>query len=207
MPAVLLVAALIVAYLVGALPTSYLLGKALKGIDIREHGSGNAGATNVARVVGAWPGLVVLLVDIGKGWAAAAPLASWASAAGAAGSRQTLQAVLGFSAVCGHIWSPFLAFQGGKGVATAAGVLFGLDRLAALLAVLVWGATALLTRYVSVSSIAAVMAVPCWLAVTARPASWVLVSVALCLIIVAKHRANLGRLWRHEEHRLGSPRN
>ena len=193
----------VVAYLVGAFPTSYLMGRLVKGIDIRQHGSGNAGATNTARVVGTGPGLVVLLVDIGKGWGPVACLAPWVQHGGGWLSGETAQALFGFCAVCGHLWSPWLGFQGGKGVATATGVLLGLAPPVAGLAAVVWLAVAATTRYVSVSSIAAVTVVPVLMALTARPLSWVMVSAVLCVLIVAKHRVNLVRLLRHEESRLG----
>lgn len=199
---IMTVAAAIVAYCLGSFPTSYLIGRAVKGVDIREHGSGNAGATNVARVVGTLPGLVVLLVDIAKGWAAAGPLVLWGRQAGVSLSPDTAQAVFGLCAVCGHIWSPFLRFQGGKGVATSAGVLIGLSPALAAIAVAIWGATAIATRYVSVSSIAAVTAMPMVMAMAGRPMSWIIVSALLCVLVVAKHRANLVRLLRGEEHRI-----
>lgn len=200
------VVAAIVAYFLGSFPTSYLVGRVVKGVDIRRHGSGNAGATNVARVVGTLPGLVVLLVDIAKGWAAAGPLVHWAQQAGLTLSPETAQAVFGLCAVCGHIWSPFLNFQGGKGVATSAGVLLGLSPMLAGAAVAVWVAVAAATRYVSVSSVAAVTAVPLIMALTAHPLSWVVVSALLCVIVVAKHRTNLVRLLHGEEHRIGASR-
>jgi len=197
------VVAAIVAYFLGSFPTSYLVGLAVKGVDIRRHGSGNAGATNVARVVGTLPGLIVLFVDIAKGWAAAGPLVHWAHAAGLTLSPETAQAVFGLCAVCGHIWSPFLNFQGGKGVATSAGVLLGLSPALAGAAVAVWVAVAAATRYVSVSSVAAVTAVPLIMALTARPLSWVAVSALLCVLVVAKHRTNLVRLLHGEERKIG----
>lgn len=202
MSVLITVVAALVAYFLGSFPTSFLIGKAVKGVDIREHGSGNAGATNVARVVGKWPGLVVLLVDIAKGWVSAGPLALWGQQAGVSLSPETAQAVFGLCAVCGHIWSPFLNFQGGKGVATSAGVLLGLSPALAAIAVAIWGATAAATRYVSVSSIAAVTAMPLVMAMAGRPMSWIIVSALLCVLVVAKHRTNLVRLLRGEEHRL-----
>ena len=189
----MVVAGAVAAYFLGSFPTSYLVGKALRGIDIRQHGSGNVGATNVYRVVGKLPGLFVLLVDISKGWLAAAWLAR----------SETTQALFGLCAVCGHIWSPFLGFRGGKGVATALGALLGLAPAMAGLAVGIWGVTAMITRYVSVSSIVAVTVVPFAMAVTAKPVAWVAASARLCVIIVAKHRPNLVRLLHREEPRIG----
>lgn len=201
-PFVVTVASLVAAYALGSFPTSYLVGRWVKGVDIRQHGSGNAGATNVYRVVGKLPGLLVLIVDIAKGWAAA-PLAHAALEAGAAMPPDTLRAVLGVCVVCGHIWSPFLAFHGGKGVASALGVLLGFSPVFAAAAVGIWIATAAVTRYVSVSSIVAVTIVPLLMAVTAQPVAWVAASAFLCVIVTAKHRSNLIRLLRHEEPRLG----
>lgn len=188
------IAGAVVAFFLGSFPTSFLMGRAVGGIDIREHGSGNAGATNVYRVVGKVPGLIVLVVDIAKGWVAVGPLATWTSGP---------SAIFGLCAVCGHIWSPFLGFRGGKGVATATGVLLGLSPGLAGMAIVVWLATAWFTRYVSVSSMVAVTAVPVVMAVTGRPMSWVLVSAILCVIIVAKHRPNIIRLLHREESRIG----
>ncbi len=196
----------VLAYFLGSFPTSYLAGRALKGIDIRQHGSGNVGATNAYRVIGKGPGLFVLVVDLAKGWAAAGPLASHVLRLGAPLPPETIQSLFGLCAVCGHIWSPFLRFRGGKGVATATGVLLALSPVLAGLAVLVWMGVAMITRYVSVSSIVAVTAVPLVMAVTAQPASWVAVSVILCLIIVAKHRPNIDRLRRRQEPRIGERR-
>lgn len=202
MSLILLLVTMVAAYFLGSFPTSFLVAKALKGVDIRRHGSGNAGATNTARVVGKWPGLFVLLVDMAKGWVAAAPLAGWAQVAGLQTDPDTARALFGLCAVCGHIWSPFLGFQGGKGVATALGMLIGLSPVMAGVAGGVWLAVALATRYVSAASIAAVTAVPLVMAVTGRPFSWVGVSAALCVIIVAKHRGNIVRLLRGEERRI-----
>ena len=199
-----MVATMIAAYFLGSCPTSFLVAKAVKGIDIRQHGSGNAGATNTARVVGKLPGLFVLIVDVGKGWVAAGPLVVWSQAAGLTVPPETARAVFGLCAVCGHIWSPFLGFHGGKGVATALGVLLGLSPALAGLAAAVWIGTAVASRYVSAASIAAVTIVPIVMALTARPFIWVAVSAALCVIIVAKHRANIVRLLHGEEHRLGA---
>lgn len=196
-------AATIAAYFLGSFPTSFLMAKAVKGVDIRQHGSGNVGATNTARVVGTLPGLFVLIVDVAKGWVAAGPLVGWGQAAGMGLPPDTAQAVFGLCAVCGHIWSPFLGFQGGKGVATALGVLLGFSPPLGGTAVGIWLATAAATRYVSAASIAAVTATPLVMALTARPFSWVVVSAALCVIIVAKHRANIVRLLHGEEHRIG----
>src|SRR3989338_1416800 len=203
---IMTLAAIVASFFLGSFPTSYLMGKAIKGIDIRQHGSGNAGATNVYRVVGKLPGLLVLVVDVAKGWVAAGPLAVWGAQAGMTISVESAQAALGVGAVCGHVWSPFLQFRGGKGVATAAGVLLALSPGMAGMAVVIWVGSAWLTRYVSVSSILAVTVVPLVMALMGKPSAWVMAGTAICVIVVFRHRANIGRLLRGEEHHLGTPR-
>lgn len=179
------------AYLLGSIPTGVLIGK-LKGIDVRKRGSGNVGATNVARVVGKLPGLLVLIVDVAKGWIPAALLPAGPS----------LKILLGMAAVAGHIWNPFLQFQGGKGVATALGVLWGLDPRVALGSTAVWIAAALATRYVSVASSAAALAAPFLMALLGLPTPWILGGIVVSLAIIARHRPNFLRLLHGEEHKI-----
>ncbi len=196
-----LAAALVASYLLGSFPTAYLLAKAVKGIDIRTVGSGNVGATNTLRHVGRWPALVVLLVDVLKG-----ALASFCVPRLVAGDS-TLQTSLlcGLSAVVGHNFPCFLGFRGGKGVATTLGVLIGCAPWMALTAVAVWLAFFLPTRYVSLGSIAAAIAVPTVQLVRRQQTGEVLLGFAIGLLIVARHHANLRRLLQGTEHRVGSP--
>lgn len=191
-----------VAFFFGSFPTSYLVTRWLKGADIRELGSGNAGATNVYRVVGKLPGGVVLVADALKGWIPVMLMANWIAAGNGGIPVEWLRAFYGVAAVAGHIWSPFLGFTGGKGVATAAGVLIGFNPVCALLAAFVWFVAAFLTRYVSVGSIVAAVVVPLLLAVAGQPPSYVIASAVLCIVIVYKHKVNIVRLLRNEEHRI-----
>src|SRR3989338_5088795 len=125
---------IILAYLTGSIPTAYIFGRMSKGIDIRQHGSGNVGATNVFRVLGKWPGTVVLMLDILKGTIAAAVVPDMLGLTGV-----LHRAALALAVVCGHNWTVFLKFKGGKGVATAFGVLIGLTiRIAVIRPVLLW---------------------------------------------------------------------
>lgn len=186
-------ALLCAAYLLGSIPTGVLVGR-FKGIDVRRRGSGNVGATNVARVVGKVPGLLVLIVDVAKGWVPVAVLGSW-------GPTSTI--LLGMAAVAGHIWNPFLQFQGGKGVATAFGVLLGLDLRVAVGTLGVWIAAAAVTRYVSVASVSAALAAPFLMLFLGLPASWVLGAIGVGLAVMARHRPNFLRLIHGEEHRIG----
>ena len=133
---------IVLSYVLGSFPTSIVVGKWLKGIDIRKHGSGNAGATNVYRVMGLGPALLVGLVDMGKGLAALLVLPRMAT------GTTLLQILAGLAAIAGHIWPVFAGFRGGRGVITAAGVLIGLAPVAVLAAAAVWGIVTFFTGYV-----------------------------------------------------------
>lgn len=194
----MLLALVCATYLIGGFPTGLLMGKLFKGMDVRQHGSGNIGATNVLRVAGKLPGLLVLLIDTAKGWA---PVAFF----GALVPTQTAPILLSVAAVAGHIWNPFLQFKGGRGVATGLGVLLALDRKVGLAALGVWVIAFLTTRYVSVASISAALVAPFLIAFLGRPPSWVWGAIGIGLAIIARHRPNILRLLQGEEPRFGSP--
>ena len=202
MSVMVLLSAICAAYLMGSIPTGLIAGR-LKGVDVRRHGSGNVGATNVARVVGKLPGLIVLLVDAAKGWLPVTLLASKAAELGAPLPLDTLRIALGSAAVAGHIWNPFLQFQGGKGVATALGVLMGLDWRIGSCLIAVWGAAAFFSRYVSVASMLAALAAPFLMVFLGEPVSWVFGAIGVSLAILWRHRPNILRLLHREEHRIG----
>lgn len=185
------------AYLLGATPTAYLAGRLAKGIDLREHGSRNLGATNVYRVLGWRWAIPVALVDIAKGAIPVALFARWA------GMDPWGAVALGVAAVLGHVFSPYVRFRGGKGVATALGMFLALAPLAVAIAVPVWGGVLWLTGYVSLSSVLAAASFPVWVRLTqpaALPAFWA--SVGLAALIVFSHRANLRRLLAGTENRF-----
>jgi glycerol-3-phosphate acyltransferase PlsY len=192
-----LILGIIIAYLIGAIPTSYIFGRILKGVDLRQHGSGNLGATNVYRVVGRLPGSAVLLIDISKGLLAVTIIPALFQL------DETGSLLLGLSAVCGHIWTVYLKFKGGKGVATALGVLLGLKPPLVLVAVVVWALTVLITRYVSLGSILASITIPI---VVAFYGNWgleyAIFTIVLCIILVLRHHPNIKRLIKGEEKRL-----
>lgn len=196
-------AAVCVAYLMGSIPTGLLVVRLTKGLDIRQHGSGNVGATNVYRIGGKLPGFVVLIVDLLKGWVPVTWVAGQAIAFGAGAPAASVKILLGMAAVAGHIWNPFLQFKGGKGVATALGVLLGLDPRVGLACLAVWVGVFLLTRYVSVASVSAAFSAPFLISLLGLPTAWTLGAVAVALAIIARHRPNLLRLLHGEEHRFG----
>ena len=185
------------AYLLGAVPTSFVAGKLGRGIDLRAHGSKNLGATNVFRILGWKYAIPVVLVDIAKGAVPVALFGAW-SGLGAAWA-----AAFGATAVLGHVFSPFVGFRGGKGVATAAGMFIALAPLAVAIALPVWGLSLWLTGYVSVSSIVACVTFPVWVRLTepaAQPAFYA--SLGLAGLIVFSHRANIRRLLAGTENRF-----
>jgi glycerol-3-phosphate acyltransferase PlsY len=190
---------LLASYLLGAVPTSYLVSRAFAKIDLRQHGSGNLGATNLYRVLGWKYAVPVALFDIAKG---AGPVLIFAQQASAS---ELFALACGIASILGHVFSVFVRFKGGKGVATAAGVMLGLTPLALGIAAAVWGLVLLLTGYVSLSSIAAAAVLPVavyLLENAGRPAVlWVAIFVALAVILL--HRRNIERLFKGTESRFG----
>ena len=190
---------LLASYLLGAIPTSYLAARVFRGIDLREHGSRNLGATNLYRVLGWRYALPVGLFDAAKGLVPVLVFAPQVS------SSELFALVCGLVAVVGHVFSVFVGFKGGKGVATAAGVMLGLTPAALGVAVVVWAALVYLTGYVSVGSIAAAAVFPVavyLLDPPDRPAIlWL--DVAVAVAIVWLHRANIQRLLKGTENRFG----
>ena len=194
----------VAAYLLGSIPTGYLVARA-KGIDIRAVGSGNIGATNVFRILGKPAGILVLVVDGLKGFAACSWLADFVVQpfAVAPDKIEYLRIVAGISAVLGHNFTCWLKFKGGKGIATSAGVYFALAPLAAGIALVTWIVTAILTRYVSIASIAAAVALPAAVWLTPNSVVLRIVTTALGLLAIYKHKSNIQRLLNGTERRVG----
>ena len=186
----------IFSYLLGSIPTGYIIG-ALAGIDIRKVGSGNVGATNVARTVGKTKGLLTLTADVAKGFIPVFVALRF-------GLSNTAVASVGVAAFLGHLYPVFLKFQGGKGVATALGVLLALAPMATLVLVAVFGVVVFFSRIASVSSIAAAVAAPITLWSFSYPPTIVAVSVFLAVMIIFRHRENIRRLLAGTEPRFGA---
>jgi acyl phosphate:glycerol-3-phosphate acyltransferase len=188
-----IVLAIVAAYLLGSIPFAYLAGK-LRGIDIRTVGSKNVGATNVFRSLGKGTGFAVMGADIAKGLVAALIAlaltdAPWPLFAGAA-------------AILGHVFPVWLRFKGGKGVAVGGGVVLGLMPLTVLVLAIVFVAIVGVTRFVSLGSIAVAVAFTPLTLLFDEPWPNVVFAAAASVFVLAKHRANIGRLWRREELRL-----
>jgi glycerol-3-phosphate acyltransferase PlsY len=191
---------LVVGYLAGSLPTSFLAGK-LAGIDLREQGSKNLGATNVYRVLGWKYAIPVGLIDIAKG---AIPVALASSGAAA---RTWLPLAVGCAAIVGHVFSLFLRFRGGKGVATAAGVVLALAPAALGISAAVWVAVLTATGFVSLASILGAVVFPVSVRMLYPTSVYVFwAGVGLAAFIVFTHRTNIGRLFAGTENRFGRRR-
>ncbi len=188
---------LILGYLIGSLPFAVIVSKLFGLADPRSFGSGNPGATNVLRTGNKAAAALTLLGDASKGW-----LAMWLAAK--VGAGETAAALTGLAAFLGHLYPVFLRFKGGKGVATAIGVLIGLDGWLALAAALIWLATAVVSRYSSLAAVTAAAVAPTLALAWHGPGAVALVVGLMCLLLIWRHRGNLGRLLAGTENAIGS---
>ncbi|MFQ5510328.1 MAG: glycerol-3-phosphate 1-O-acyltransferase PlsY [Candidatus Krumholzibacteriia bacterium] len=192
-----------VGYIAGAVPFSYMAGKAFAGIDLREHGSGNLGASNSFRYLGPWVAILVLVADVAKGFAPAYFAPDLAAASEVPGHWLMLAA--GFSAVIGHMFSLFVGFKGGKGVATTAGAFMALAPLVLLWAFVVFAIVLGATRIVSVASMSAAVALPVvvfvldWFGFASYHWSLLALAAAITAVVLTKHRSNIRRLVAGQE--------
>lgn len=186
-----------VSYVIGSIPFGMLIG-ALRGVDVRRVGSGNIGATNVYRSLGPWWGLLVFALDFLKGFLPVLATRGWFEG-------QPVTVCLAATAVIvGHIWSCFLGFRGGKGIATGVGTVMAISPLAGLLALVVWAIVLALYRYVSVASLVATVSVGYWLGIDpARGGFYVLWALVMAILMVYTHRGNLARLASGTEPKIG----
>ncbi len=202
MPVLSYIVTALVAYLLGSIPTGYLVAKA-RGIDIRTVGSGNIGATNAFRVLGKWLGLFVLLMDALKGWLAVRVGAVVVHRFLPDAPLEYLCITAGVAAILGHNFTCWLRFKGGKGIATSAGVLIALVPLALLIILIIFVVLLLLTRYVSVGSIAAAATLPfaTWFT-EHHDVGLTAVMAAIGALAILKHRKNIQRLLNGTENRI-----
>ena len=201
-----LIFSLIISYLLGSLPTAYIFGRLYKKIDIREHGSGNMGATNAFRVLGKIPGILVLLIDIAKGTIATTLIADLF------GLNHVIDRVLlGIIVVIGHNWTVFLNFKGGKGIATSLGVLIGLTikisfiRPVLGIAILTWIVVFLMTGFVSLASIVSASILPVVMVYFNEPFEIIVLGIIFCILVVVRHRPNIKRILNGKESRVHLP--
>jgi len=206
-------AAALVSYLVGAIPFGWLTARVVKGVDLRTEGSGNIGATNAARAIGTAWFVPIFALDFLKGFAPTFWLAPWVAATWPCpvcpALEPVLMALFGAAALAGHIFPIYLRFKGGKGVATGAGVVFALSWVAGLAALGAWAAAFVATRYVSLASVVAAIALPV-AQVVFKPGEAVKLAlfVGFAALVLWRHGENLRRIFRGEEPRVrfGTPK-
>ncbi|HEY1009556.1 MAG: glycerol-3-phosphate 1-O-acyltransferase PlsY [Daejeonella sp.] len=201
------VSALILAYLFGSIPTAVWIGQAFYGIDVREYGSGNAGATNTFRVLGKKAGIAVMLLDIFKGYTATnLAYLIGLSVTGPQNSVQFVnyQLALGITAVMGHLFPVFAGFRGGKGIATLFGMILAVQPQAAMLCVLTFVIVLLITKYVSLSSILAGFSFPLSIIFIFQSPirSVLLYGMSICVLILVTHQKNIERLIKGRESKV-----
>jgi glycerol-3-phosphate acyltransferase PlsY len=196
MPANITALAIVAAYLIGSIPFALILARRWGASDLRRIGSGNLGAANVMRASGVTAGILVAVLDMAKGAASV-----WIAERVSAGPG--LAAAAGLAAIVGHIYPVWLRFRGGKGVATACGVFSVLTPLALPPAVVIFGAVVWLTKYISLGSVLATLALPPLAYAVGSPLPAVVAALAASIIIVFRHRTNVGRLRTGSERRIG----
>jgi acyl phosphate:glycerol-3-phosphate acyltransferase len=195
---------IIISYLLGSIPTSVWVGRAFFKTDIREHGSGNAGATNAIRVLGWKAGLIVMVIDVSKAIAAVSLVYFIPWLNGKTSLLHNVQAILGMSAIIGHIFPVFAGFRGGKGVATVFGAMIVISFPATLMSFGVFAITIALTRFVSLGSILAGIMFPIGLIIILKVQYPFVIFFALIvpMILILTHRKNIVRLYKHEERKF-----
>lgn len=210
-------ALIVAAYLIGSIPFSFLVVKLFSGADIRQHGSRNVGATNVARNFGKTPGVIALLLDITKGFAAIS-LARWMTSlpqwplpigadASPLHSGAFWVAFAGLIAVVAHMFPVWLRFHGGKGVATATGAFLAIDPIAVLAGAIVFLIVLLSTRFVSLASMLSAASIPIFFRFLTHTPFWtIVISIVIAILIIVKHHSNIARLTQGTERRMGQPK-
>lgn len=196
--------ALIAAYLIGSIPSAVWIGQFFYGIDVREYGSGNAGATNTLRVLGKKAGIPVLLIDILKGGVAVHLPYFFAEYSPHSVQFLNMQLVMGLACLLGHIFPVYVGFRGGKGIATLLGIVIGVEPVAALVSLGVFALMLLISRYVSLSSISAAITFPAYVIFIQEGAkeSMVIFSLFIMVLVLITHQKNIERLLRREESKV-----
>jgi glycerol-3-phosphate acyltransferase PlsY len=193
---------LIGCYLVGSIPFGVIVGRLVRGVDIRKYGSGNIGFSNVLRVLGPGPAAIVLAADALKGFVPVLVgrrlLPTWSVT-----DLDLALLAVGFAPILGHSFSVFLGFRGGRGVTTTGGVLLGLCWPAALTALAVWLGVVGVTRYISLGSVAAAVSVPIYMVIAGRRWEWIVFWALVAALVILRHISNIGRLLAGTETKIG----
>jgi glycerol-3-phosphate acyltransferase PlsY len=186
-----------ICYLLGSIPFGYIVGKLFKKIDIREFGSGNIGATNAFRILGPSLASLVVIGDIGKG-IFSIYLVKYLNI-----DSSLVLTIAGLAVICGHDWSLFLGFKGGKGIATTFGVVFALNPTISILALIVGGVVVITTRYVSLSSICAIISIFIFTILFKQPYEYIIFSAIVLVLGIFNHKDNIKRLKSKKERKIG----
>lgn len=199
-----IIGVILLAYILGSIPTAVWVGKKFYKKDIREFGSGNAGATNTFRVLGKKAGIPVLIFDVLKGWFSVYVLSHSLGLDTMTNSFMNIQILLGVAAVVGHIYPIFANFKGGKGVATTLGVVIALDPISAFSCLGVFVVVLLITRIVSISSMIAALSFPIFVILVYKSSyiSLIVFSIIMSLLIIVTHKKNIIRLVNGEESKV-----
>ncbi len=203
-----IIIAVIISYLLGSIPTAYIFGRILKGIDIRKFGSGNVGATNALRVLGRWPAIAVLTLDILKGFIAVLFLGNFLAQRVNYLPGEALRIIMGLSCIAGHTWTVFLKFKGGKGIAASFGVLLALSikipglKVIMILLIFSWVLIFIVTRIVSLASILSAVLLPIYMFLFRQTPLLLISSIILSIFVILRHYPNLRRLRQGQEQRL-----
>ncbi len=195
----LLIIYIVISYLIGAIPTGYIIGYIFQGIDIRDYGSKNIGFTNVLRVLGTWPAVIVLIIDIAKGFL---PVFLYKYIF-KNDTPSIAILIIGIAAIIGHNWTIFLNFNGGKGVNTSVGVWLALAPKVILIVVLVWMLILYVTRYMSLSNIVASIFLAILIPFFYNSYEIIVFSIITMLLVVYRHTSNIKRLLKGEESKIG----
>jgi len=206
-PTVGYILTVLIAYLLGSIPTGFLVARA-RGVDIRAVGSGNIGATNVFRILGKAAGIFVLVADAAKGWLAvlvvAKFLSGWFYPEAGSRAQEWFRLCAGVAAILGHNYTCWLHFKGGKGIATSAGVLVALVPVPLLIILGIWIVVFALSRYVSLASVLAAFTLPFAAWAFGESRTIIFVTAALAALAIYKHKANIQRLLNGTENRIGA---
>jgi len=186
-----------ICYLLGSIPFGYIMGKLFKKVDIREFGSGNIGASNALRILGLPLASLVIIGDVGKG-ILSIYLVKYLNI-----DSSLILAIAGLAVICGHDWSLFLGFKGGKGIATTFGVVFALNLTISVLALIIWGVVVITTRYTSLASIFAVISIFIFTILFKQPYEYIIFSAIILILGIIKHKENIKRLKSKKERKIG----
>lgn len=203
-PYILNVILIVVAYLLGSIPTSVWIGRIFYGIDIREHGSGNAGTNNTFRIMGAKAGVPVFVFDVLKGWLAVNLIHFSNYYIPASGDYINIQLMFGLAALIGHIFPVYVGFKGGKGVATLFGLILAIHPYSALIAIGIFAVSLIFTRYVSLSSMIGGFSFPILIIIIFKTTtiSLIVFSMIIAILLLFTHQKNIERLLKREESKI-----